>query len=199
MALATGRRRIGVMGGTFDPVHAGHLIVASEAMHALNLSEVVFVPAANPWQKTPTVDADHRFNMVQLAISGEPRFSVSDVDLVRGGLTYTIDTLRDLRLLHPEADLHLLIGTDALQGIASWKDFEMIFSLAHVVGLARPGHAAITEDYPPSAVTLTSVPAIEISSTMCRDRLRYDRPVRFMLTSPVYDYITTNKLYRRDA
>lgn len=199
MAAAPGRRRIGVMGGTFDPVHAGHLVVASEALHSLNLSEVVFVPAANPWQKAPHVSAEHRLEMVRVATASEPRFLVSDVDIRRGGNTYTVDTLADLRAENPDAELFLLVGSDALASMTTWKDFQKIFSLAHVIGMTRPGHPVAIEHLPVGGVTLLTVPAIQISSTDCRDRLRYGRPVRFMLTSPVYEFISTHQLYRRDA
>lgn len=199
MVAAQGRRRIGVMGGTFDPVHAGHLIVASEALHSLNLTEVLFVPAANPWQKAPSVAIEHRLEMVRRATADEPRFNVSDVDVRRGGNTYTVDTLSDLTIEHPDSDLFLLVGADALASLTTWKDYERIFSLAHVVSLTRPGHQATADDLPAGAVTLLPVPAIDISSTDCRDRLRYGRPVRFMVTSPVYDYVMDHQLYRRDA
>jgi nicotinate-nucleotide adenylyltransferase len=187
------------MGGTFDPIHAGHLIVAHEALHALNLSEILFVPAANPWQKSPEVEAIHRVAMAREAIAHEPRFQVSTVDIDRGGNTYTVDTLADLKAQHPDAELFLLVGADALEGMHTWKDFERIYALAHVVGLSRAGQVANADTAPVGAVTLLTVPAIEISSTECRDRLRYGRPVRFMLTQPVYQYITTHQLYRRDA
>jgi nicotinate-nucleotide adenylyltransferase len=199
MAVAATRRRIGVMGGTFDPIHVGHLIVAAEALHALNLTEVVFVPSANPWQKTPSTDASHRLEMVRLATASEPKFRVSTVDIDRGGNTYTVDTLADLKSLHPDADLFLLLGSDALNNIHTWKDFERIFSLAHVVCLARPGHEPRAQETPAGAVTLLEVPGIDVSSTDCRDRLRYGRPVRFMVTSPVLEYIEQHHLYRRDA
>ena len=199
MATLTASQRIGVMGGTFDPIHAGHLIVASEAMHALNLSEVVFVPAFAPWQKNPEVSAEHRLAMVRTAISHEPRFRASTVDIDRGGNTYSVDTLTDLGREYPGADLFLLLGTDALLSIQTWKEYERIFGLAHVVAMARPGYVAGSEETPAGAVTLLTVPAIDISSTDCRDRLRYGRPVEFMLTTPVYDYIAEHQLYRREA
>jgi nicotinate-nucleotide adenylyltransferase len=199
MVAAPGRRRIGVMGGTFDPVHAGHLIVASEALHALNLNEVLFVPAANPWQKAPLAPIEHRLEMVRRAIAHEPRFVLNDVDVRRGGNTYSVDTLTDLKKQFSDADFFLLLGSDAVASLPTWKDFERIFSLAHVVSLTRPGHVATADDLPAGAVTLLPVPAIDISSTDCRDRLRYGRPVRFMVTSPVYDYVMEHQLYRRDA
>lgn len=199
MATVSSRRRVGVMGGTFDPIHVGHLIVAAEALHALNLSEVIFVPAALPWQKTPTESAADRLAMTRIAVASEPRFSVSDVDLVRGGNTYTVDTLTDIALAHPDAEIFLLLGTDALAGIASWKEPERIFSLAHVVCLARPGTPALSQETLPGEVTFLTVPAIDISSSECRDRLRYGRPVRFMVTDDVCEYIQQKDLYRRQS
>ena len=199
MATPNAPQRIGVMGGTFDPIHAGHLIVASEAAHALNLSKVLFVPAFAPWQKNPETSATHRLEMVRAAIAGHPAFEASTVDIDRGGNTYTVDTLADIAAANPGAELFLLIGTDALLTMHTWKDFERIFSLAHVVAMARPGYVPGSEQTPPGAVTLLTVPAIDISSTDCRDRLRYGRPVEFMLTTPVLTYINSHQLYRRDA
>jgi len=197
MSAAPSRRRIGVMGGTFDPIHAGHLIVAAEALHALNLTQVLFVPAASPWQKRPTESAQHRLAMVERAISGETKFGVSDVDLVRGGNTYTVDTLSDIAAGHPDAEMFLLVGTDALNAMHTWKDYERIFTQAHVVALARPGYVPSTGEAQLSGVTFLEVPSIDISSTDCRDRLKYGRPVKYMLSEPVYDYIQQHQLYRR--
>lgn len=199
MATVSSRRRIGVMGGTFDPIHVGHLIVAAEALHSLNLTEVIFVPAAMPWQKSPSESATNRLAMTRIAVASEPRFSVSDVDLVRGGNTYTVDTLADLATQHPDAELFLLLGTDALAGLASWKEPERIFGLAHVVCLARPGVLPPSRETLPGEVTFLTVPAIDISSSECRDRLRYGRPVRFMVTDAVCEYIQENNLYRRQS
>jgi nicotinate-nucleotide adenylyltransferase len=199
MVSAPTRRRIGVMGGTFDPIHVGHLIVAAQALHALNLTEVVFVPSANPWQKSPVASAADRLAMVRAATASEPKFHVSTVDIDRGGNTYTVDTLTDLRAANPDADFFLLLGSDALNGLHTWKDPERILSLAQVVCLARPGHEPHAQEIPASAVTLLEVPGIDVSSTDCRDRLRYGRPVRFMVTPPVLEYIENHELYRRDA
>lgn len=199
MSVATTRRRIGVMGGTFDPIHVGHLIVASEALRALNLTEVLFVPAASPWHKHPEEDAQHRFAMVERAIEEEPAFRVSDVDIARGGNTYSVDTLDDLHRLEPEAEYFLLIGTDSLNSLHTWKHFKRLFALAHIVCLARPGYEPEANETLLSGVTFLPVPAIDVSSTECRDRLRYGRPVRYMVTQPVLEYIDEHQLYRRSA
>ena len=199
MANLSSPRRIGVMGGTFDPIHVGHLIVASEALHALNLTEIVFVPAAAPWQKNPVESAAHRLTMTTLATQHEPRFSVSDVDVRRGGNTYTVDTLNDLAVEHPDASLFLLVGSDALAGMGTWKEPERLFSQANVVCLERPGSHSVNHDSLPGEVTFLRVPAIDISSSDCRDRLRYGRPVRYMVTESVHAYIEKNDLYRRHS
>ncbi len=191
------RRKIGVMGGTFDPIHLGHLIVADEARHQLALDEIVFVPAAAPWQKQPQVDASHRLAMVRLAVNSVPGFSVSDVDISRGGNTYTVDTLSDLRTHYRDAELLLLIGTDALNGIHTWKEPERIATMAQIVCLARPGYRVETSPKYSGAVTFVEVPAIDISSTDCRQRCEDGRPFRFMLPEAVYEYIEKNDLYRR--
>lgn len=199
MVTSTPRSRIGVMGGTFDPIHAGHLIVASEAAHALNLSKVLFVPAASPWQKNPETDANDRFEMVQRAVATDERFQASDVDLKRGGNTYTVDTLRDIAEGFPDAELFLLLGSDAYEGLPSWKEPERVRQLAHMVVLARPGYSPLTGAEQLGAVTFLTVPAIDISSTDCRNRVRYGRPVQHMVTDPVFDYINEHNLYRRSV
>src|SRR5205085_10231109 len=140
---AARRRRLGVMGGTFDPIHHGHLVAASEVAAKFHLDEVVFVPTGQPWQKTAreVTEAEHRYLMTVVATASNPRFTVSRVDIDRPGLTYTIDTLRDLRAQRgDEAELFFITGADALAQILSWKDAEELFSLAHFVGVTRPGH-----------------------------------------------------------
>ncbi|HEX5429391.1 MAG TPA: nicotinate-nucleotide adenylyltransferase, partial [Pedococcus sp.] len=134
--------RLGVMGGTFDPIHHGHLVAASEVQALYGLDEVVFVPTGRPWQKDEReVSApEHRYLMTVVATASNPRFTVSRVDIDRPGLTYTIDTLRDLHAQRPEAELFFITGADALAQILSWKDAEELFELAHFVGVTRPGY-----------------------------------------------------------
>src|SRR5919109_2535562 len=126
-------KRIGIMGGTFDPVHHGHLVAASEVQSKFDLDEVIFVPTGQPWQKThQTVSpAEDRYLMTVIATASNPRFSVSRVDIDRGGVTYTIDTLRDLSAARPDSDLFFITGADALGQILTWHDVEKLFELAH--------------------------------------------------------------------
>src|SRR4249920_268275 len=140
-------QRIGVMGGTFDPIHHGHLVAASEVAQFFALDEVVFVPTGQPWQKEDrqVSPSEDRYLMTVIATASNPRFSVSRIDIDRGGPTYTIDTLRDLRSLNDDADLFFITGADALGQILTWRDAEELFSLAHFIGVTRPGHI-LTDD-----------------------------------------------------
>src|ERR1044071_688902 len=135
-------RRIGIMGGTFDPVHHGHLVAASEVQAKFDLDEVIFVPTGQPWQKSnrKVSAAEDRYLMTVVATASNPRFSVSRVDIDRVGTTYTIDTLRDLRAIHPEAELFFITGADALEQNLSWRAADETLSLAHFVGVTRPGY-----------------------------------------------------------
>jgi nicotinate-nucleotide adenylyltransferase len=136
----TGRPRIGVMGGTFDPIHHGHLVAASEVAQSFGLDEVVFVPTGKPWQKGPVSAAEHRYLMTVIATASNPRFTVSRVDIDRQGPTYTIDTLRDLHEERPDAELFFITGADALADIFTWRSADDLFELAKFVGCTRPGH-----------------------------------------------------------
>ena len=191
------RRRIGVMGGTFDPVHHGHLVAASEAQSVFGLDEVVFVPTGRPWQKEgrDISDPEHRYLMTVIATAANPGFSVSRVDIDRPGKTYTTDTLRDLHAQHPDADLFFITGADALQSILTWRDSDVLFELAHFIGVTRPGHELDTEGLPPDGVTLIEVPAMTISSTDCRRRVAEDKPVWYLVPDGVVQYIAKYGLY----
>jgi nicotinate-nucleotide adenylyltransferase len=190
--------RLGVMGGTFDPIHHGHLVAASEVANACGLDEVVFVPTGTPWQKeTQGVSpAEHRYLMTVIATASNPRFTVSRVDVDRDGPTYTIDTLRDLRAEHPESELYFITGADALGRILSWKDSEELFGLAHFVGVTRPGHTLDDAGLPPDRVSLMEVPAMAISSTDCRERVARGEPVWYLVPDGVVQYIAKYGLYR---
>ena len=141
-------RRVGVMGGTFDPIHHGHLVAASEVQAWFDLDEVVFVPTGDPWQKSDreVSPAEHRYLMTVIATAANPRFNVSRVDIDRDGPTYTIDTLRDLKATMPDAELYFITGADALADIFTWRDAEELFELAHFVGCTRPGYAMDADD-----------------------------------------------------
>jgi nicotinate-nucleotide adenylyltransferase len=188
------------MGGTFDPVHHGHLVAASEVAGLFGLDEVVFVPTGQPWQKSDrgVSPAEDRYLMTVIATASNPRFSVSRVDVDRGGPTYTIDTLSDLHREHPDAELFFITGADALAQIMSWRDTDRLFQLAHFVGVTRPGYHLADVDLPEGSVSLVEVPALAISSTDCRDRVHRGMPVWYLVPDGVVQYIEKRGLYRGD-
>jgi nicotinate-nucleotide adenylyltransferase len=192
------RRRVGVMGGTFDPIHHGHLVAASEVQTVFDLDEVVFVPTGQPWQKEERVvsPAEHRYLMTVIATASNPRFTVSRVDIDRPGETFTVDTLRDLHREHPDAELYFITGADALAQILSWKDNEELWDLAHFVGVTRPGHQLSGSGLPRERVSLLEVPAMAISSTDCRRRVGDEQPVWYLVPDGVVQYIAKHRLYR---
>ncbi|WP_245861388.1 nicotinate-nucleotide adenylyltransferase [Compostimonas suwonensis] len=196
----SGRRpRIGVMGGTFDPIHHGHLVAASEVAQSFDLDEVVFVPTGKPWQKHVVTSAEHRYLMTVIATASNPRFTVSRVDVDRPGTTYTIDTLRDIRADRPDAELFFITGADAVAQILSWKDVNELWSLAHFVAVSRPGHDLSISGLPAQDVSLLEVPALSISSTDCRSRVSRGYPVWYLVPDGVVQYISKHHLYRSVA
>jgi nicotinate-nucleotide adenylyltransferase len=199
MSDGEGARRIGIMGGTFDPIHHGHLVAASEVADRFALDEVVFVPTGQPWQKGhETVSAaEDRYLMTVIATASNPRFSVSRTDVDRAGPTYTVDTLRDLReYFGPKAQLFFITGADALEMILSWKDTDKMFELAHFIGVTRPGFPLSAEHLPADTVSLVQVPAMAISSTACRERVAAGKPVWYLVPDGVVQYIAKRRLYR---
>jgi nicotinate-nucleotide adenylyltransferase len=193
-------QRIGVMGGTFDPIHHGHLVAASEVAQVFTLDEVVFVPTGQPWQKDDrkVSPSEDRYLMTVIATASNPRFSVSRIDIDRGGPTYTIDTLRDLRAESgDEAELFFITGADALAQIMSWQDVNELFALAHFVGVTRPGHRLTGDGLPEDNVSLVEVPALAISSTDCRQRVANGEPIWYLVPDGIVQYIAKRRLYRR--
>lgn len=188
--------RIGVMGGTFDPIHNGHLVAASEVAHSFGLDEVVFVPTGEPWQKPDVTASEHRYLMAVIATASNPRFTVSRVDIDRKGPTYTIDTLRDLKDQRPDADFFFITGADAIAQILSWRDHDELWELAHFVAVSRPGHVLSTAGLPSDGVSQLEVPALAISSTDCRDRVSQEEPVWYLVPDGVVQYIAKHHLYR---
>ena len=191
------------MGGTFDPVHHGHLVAASEVASVFDLDEVVFVPTGRPWQKTQRAvsEPEHRYLMTVVATASNPRFTVSRVDIDRAGLTYTVDTLRDLRAEYEArsvaTELFFITGADALQQIIDWKKSDELFSLAHFIGVTRPGHRLSGAGLPAARVSLVEVPAMAISSTDCRARVAKGEPVWYLVPDGVVQYIAKYSLYRQ--
>ncbi|WZH36337.1 MAG: nicotinate-nucleotide adenylyltransferase [Microbacterium enclense] len=191
--------RIGVMGGTFDPIHHGHLVAASEVAQSFDLDEVVFVPTGRPWQKDEVTASEHRYLMTVIATASNPQFTVSRVDIDRDGPTYTIDTLRDLKSQRPGAELFFITGADAVAQILSWRNHQELWDLAHFVAVSRPGHVLTTEGLPTEDVSQLEIPALAISSTDCRARVRRGHPVWYLVPDGVVQYIAKHHLYRSNA
>lgn len=191
--------RIGVMGGTFDPIHHGHLVAASEVAQSFDLDEVVFVPTGRPWQKDDVTESEHRYLMTVIATASNPQFTVSRVDIDRAGPTYTIDTLRDLQEQRPGAELFFITGADAVAQILSWRNHQQLWDLAHFVAVSRPGHVLTTEGLPTENVSQLEIPALSISSTDCRARVRRGHPVWYLVPDGVVQYIAKHHLYRSTA
>jgi nicotinate-nucleotide adenylyltransferase len=199
-ASGPGHRRVGVMGGTFDPIHHGHLVAASEVQAWFDLDEVIFVPTGDPWQKSERVvsPAEHRYLMTVIATASNPAFRVSRVDIDRAGPTYTIDTLRDLRAELPDAELYFITGADALGSIFTWRDADELFELANFVGCTRPGYEMTSEmldGIPADRVTLVEIPALAISSSDCRDRTNKGEPIWYLVPDGVVQYVVKHNLY----
>lgn len=188
------------MGGTFDPIHHGHLVAASEVQSWFDLDEVLFVPTGQPWQKADreVSPAEHRYLMTVIATAANPRFEVSRADIDREGPTYTIDTLRELAREMPDADLYFITGADAMAAILTWRDHDELFELAHFVGCTRPGHEmddTTLEGLPVERITLVEIPALAISSTDCRARVVSGEPVWYLVPDGVVQYIGKHSLY----
>jgi nicotinate-nucleotide adenylyltransferase len=190
------------MGGTFDPIHHGHLVAASEVATRFDLDEVVFVPTGQPWQKVDrqVSAAEDRYLMTVIATASNPRFTVSRVDIDRPGMTYTVDTLRDLHSERgDDVDLYFITGADALAQILTWRDVDKLFDLAHFVGCTRPGVDLVSPaiaQLPQDRVTLMEIPALAISSTACRVRVSPRDPIWYLVPDGIVQYIAKRGLYQ---
>ncbi len=189
------RPRIGVMGGTFDPIHNGHLVAASEVADAFELDEVIFVPTGVPWHKKAVSSAEHRYLMTVIATAANPSFTVSRVDIDRPGVTYTIDTLKEISRLYPDADLFFISGADAIAQILAWKDIEKIWPLATFVAVTRPGHKLELPNTEQASIEVLEVPALAISSSVVRDRVIASKPIWYLVPDGVVQYIAKHELY----
>jgi nicotinate-nucleotide adenylyltransferase len=190
-------RRIGIMGGTFDPIHHGHLVAASEVQARFDLDEVVFVPTGQPYEKGRVSPAEDRYLMTVIATASNPRFHVSRADIDRDGPTYTVDTLRDMSAVYgPDTELYFITGADALSRILGWKDALEMLRMAHFVGVTRPGFELTDDHLPDHSVTLVEVPAMAISSSACRARVAGGDPVWYLVPDGVVQYINKRGLYR---
>lgn len=185
------------MGGTFDPIHNGHLVAASEAQSRFGLDEVLFVPTGQPYHKTvdDVSDAEDRYLMTVIATASNPVFKVSRVDIDRPGPTYTVDTLRDLHKRLPDDDLYFITGADALEQILGWRGVEELFDLAHFIGVTRPGYDLSDHHMPDGKISLVEVTAMAISSTDLRRRVAGGVPIWYLTPDGVVRYIAKHKLY----
>lgn len=196
--------RIGVMGGSFDPIHLGHLVAASEAAHRFGLDRVVFSPTGDAYHKPADsrAPAEIRYLMTVVATAADPRFTVTRTDIDRPGPTYTSDTLRDLQqewvIDRPGdvAEWFFITGADALADILGWRDPDEILAAAHLVGVTRPGHVLADPGLPSDRVSLIEVPALAISSTDIRRRVATGAPIHYLVPSGVAHLIDKHGLYR---
>ena len=205
LATMSESRRIGLMGGTFDPIHLGHLVTAEQARVDLGLAEVVFVPAGAPWQKADNVtDPRHRYLMTVLATAANPSFNVSRLEIDADGPTYAVDTLRRVRaqleqqgLPNGREDLFFITGADAILNILTWKDADECLELATFVAATRPGHdlGQLQREGIVDRVVQLDVPALAISSTDIRERFASDRAVRYLVPREVEEYVRKHHLY----
>ena len=201
-------KRIGIMGGSFDPVHIGHLIMAQDAVERLKLSELIFIPAAIPPHKQDVqrIDAEHRFNMLQLAVKSSPHFSVSNIEIQRGGVSYTVDTLKTLRNLYPDITLLLIVGSDTLVELHTWHKIHEILSLCEVATFLRPGEDLLDKikgkiQLPQNKKdqlfkNIMNVHRIEVSSSEIRMRLEKGLSIRHLVPPEVETYIYKQGLYQ---
>ena len=194
----TGLARLGVMGGTFDPIHIGHLVAASEALHVFDLDRVLFVPTGQPWQKSSYSDAEDRFVMTSLGAATHPSFAVSRIELDRKGPTFTADTMRTLREFHgPDTKLFFILGADAALRFGSWKKVEGLAAFTDLIAVTRPGFAL--GQIEPGAtwprIHTMEMPGIEVSATDVRERVRAGRPIDYLVPSAVVTYITERGLF----
>jgi nicotinate-nucleotide adenylyltransferase len=197
--------RLGVMGGTFDPIHQGHLVTAEEALSQFSLDEVVFVPTGQPWMKAERAvsPAEDRYLMTVIATSSNPHFWVSRLEIEREGPTYTVETLRALRKdVGPTCELFFITGADAMLEIFQWKDPEEILDQAHFIAATRPGYdiARFEREAPTRHpnVSVMNIPALAISSSDIRRRVAAGDPIRYLVPEGVQTYVEKAGLYRNE-
>lgn len=194
--------RLGIMGGTFDPIHYGHLVAAEEALVQFSLDRVVFMPTGEPARKTHrnVTPAEHRYLMTVIATASNPDFAVSRLEVDRPGVTYTVDTMLELRAIHgPETELFFITGADAILDILTWKDSARLAGTCTLIAATRPGYDLSQLSQQPGAkafsIEVMEVPALAISSTDIRERIAARRPVRYLLPEAVATYVRKNRLY----
>jgi nicotinate-nucleotide adenylyltransferase len=189
--------KIGILGGTFDPIHIGHLIIAQEALWQCRLDCVLFmVTARPPHKRAPEAVAEHRYKMVELAIEKRKGFRPSRLEIERGGNSYTVQTLRELQRLYPDASHYWIVGGDSILEFKTWEDPEDVIRLANLIVAPRPGFDLSGVDPALNGrITILDTPQIDISSTTIRKRIHEGRPIGFLIPAQVEDYIQRNRLY----
>jgi nicotinate-nucleotide adenylyltransferase len=197
-------RRIGILGGTFDPIHVGHLLAAEAAREGANLDEVWLLPANVPPHKAngSQATAEQRWRMVNEAAAGNPHLSASDLELRKGGVSYTIDTVLELKERYPQLRFFFIIGGDMVAYLPKWHRIDEIVSLIQFVGLQRPGYPDPTAELPDTlrtAVTMVPMPAVDISSTGIRELRRQGRSVRYYVPEAVFRYMEANRIYEAES
>ena len=190
-------RRLGLLGGTFDPIHVGHLVAATEAIHQMGLDRVVLVPAGRPWQKSDYSDPEDRLMMTVLAAATHPRLSVSRIEIDRRGPTYTIDTLEAFRSCFPNVELFFIVGADALRDLGTWHRVDEIGGVARIIAVTRPGADMASFAAGPGwpDVHEMQIPGVDISSTDIRARAAQGRPIDYLVPAEVACYIRDRGLY----
>lgn len=198
------RGRIGIIGGTFNPIHLGHLMIAEWALESYELERVIFVPAFQPPHKhTDVIEARYRYEMTAAAIMDNPKFTVSDVELARGGPSYTVDTVRHFHTIYGEdVEYYFIAGTDTIQDLPTWKHIDELLELCHFIGATRPDGTADIEniiayfgDVGREKIHSLVVPAMELSATELRRRLRTGQSIRYMVPKAVCTYIAEHDIY----
>jgi nicotinate-nucleotide adenylyltransferase len=192
--------RLGVFGGSFDPIHLGHLLVAEDVSRRLRLDRVLFVPTCRPPHKHgPMTPYRHRLAMTRLAIAGEPGFEMCRIEELRPGPSYTVDTLSRLRVLYPGAALYLILGSDQYREMSAWHQPQLLARLARIVVMDRPGapRSALFQGHDPRQVLFLAIIQVAISAAAIRARLAKGHSVRYMLPVKVSEYVTRHHLYRR--
>ncbi|QHT63843.1 nicotinate-nucleotide adenylyltransferase [Paenibacillus lycopersici] len=192
--------KVGFMGGTFDPIHYGHLLAAESAREACGLDEVWFVPAGHPPLKEngPEADGESRLEMVYRAIDFQPHFRAMDLELEREGTSYTIDTIKALHELYPGRTFSIIIGTDRVNDLPQWHEIEALAGMVSFIGVTRAGETFRPEQLPKyitDKLTLVDMPLLDISSTIIKERIAAGRSIRFLLPEKVHSFIRRNGLY----
>ncbi len=193
-------RKIGILGGTFDPIHIGHLVLAEQVREKFQLERVIFIPSASPPHKTEQELslADDRFEMTKLALEGNPFFFVSDIELKREGLSYTVETLRELKELYKNSEIYFLTGSDVLNEITTWKDPEEIYKLAKIVIGVRPEFDKFDpENHFAKKSIIVNITGIDISSTQIREKVKRGETIKYLVPPKVEEYIKSRNLYKK--